>query len=180
MLKTFISGLLFLITILFTTNTAYSYLLTYTKAPSYEHIQEIVDKTYGKAEVSCIIEAVYFEARGESEEGHKAIVEVIKNRSENELFPNTFCGVVQQNKQFSYRNGDKKNHLVYTNKEKKEEITKTVYTHLYDLSKKKNCNLLPECVSHYDGKAFTKPAWAYKMNMVQEIGMHQFYCKKEA
>ena len=93
-------------------------------------------------------------------------------------YPNTLCEVVQQNQQFSYRNGDKKHNLQYDNPQKLYAITKTVYYHLYDIRNHPRHRVLPDCVSHYDGKSFKKPSWAYKMNMVKEISGHQFYCKK--
>lgn len=176
MFRTFIVGLLFLIAILFSTNTGYSYLLNTYQSPSLEQIKDNMNQRYGKEEIDCIIEATYFEARGEDQEGHKAIVEVIVNRTLNDSFPNTFCGVVRQDKQFSYRNGDKKNNLVYRNKKKKAEITNTVYSHLYNVTERKGFSVLPDCVSHYDGKSFKKPKWSKNMEMVQEIGNHQFYC----
>lgn len=176
MLRTFIVGLLVLIAIVFSTNTGYSYLLNNYYSPSIEIIKEQMDNLYGKEHIDCIIEATYFEARGEDIEGHKAIVEVIKNRTKNSRFPDTFCDVVNQNMQFSYRNGDKKYNLVYNDKNKKAEITNTVYTHLYHISKRRGNTVLPTCVSHYDGKSFKKPKWSKQMKMVEEIGNHQFYC----
>ncbi|MGF1502941.1 MAG: cell wall hydrolase [Paracoccaceae bacterium] len=57
----------------------------------------------------CLSEALYFEARGESLLGQIAVAEVILNRADSGDFPDTVCGVVQQNEdqmhacQFSYR-----------------------------------------------------------------------------
>ena len=175
MLRTFIVGLLVLLAILFSTSTGYSYLLNNYYTPPIEQIKHVMDYTYGKEQIDCVIEATYFEARGEETEGHKAIVEIIRNRTNNERFPDTFCDVVKQNKQFSYRNGDKKYNLVYNDKIKKAEITNTVYSHLYSIYMGK-ATVLPECASHYDGKSFKKPSWSKKMKMVEEIGNHQFYC----
>ena len=175
MLRTFIVGLIVLLAILFSTSTGYSYLLNNYYSPSIETIKEQMNNIYGKEHIDCIIEATYFEARGETIEGHKAIVEVIKNRTKISRFPNTFCGVVNQDMQFSYRNGDKKYNLKYNDKLKKAEITNTVYSHLYNIDKGRK-TVLPDCASHYDGKSFKKPSWSKKMKMVEEIGNHQFYC----
>lgn len=137
-----------------------------------------VNDIYGSPNVECVIEAVYFESRGESVEGWKATTEVIVNRSKMDKYPDTLCEVVQQNKQFSYRNGKTKEQLKYDNPMVVYKISQTVYQHLYDIEKNPKKRMLPECVSHYDGKAFKKPYWASKMRMVKEIGAHQFYCKK--
>jgi spore germination cell wall hydrolase CwlJ-like protein len=48
------------------------------------------------AEQTCLAEALYFEARGEGEEGQKAIAEVILARVESKLYPKTICDVVYQ------------------------------------------------------------------------------------
>lgn len=139
-------------------------------------IMSRVNDMYGSPNVECVVEAVYFEARGEPVEGWKATTEVIVNRSKMDRYPDTLCEVVQQNKQFSYRNGKNKEQLKYNNPMKVHEIAQTVYQHLYDLEKNPKKRVLPECVSHYDGKAFKKPYWAKKMKMVKEVGAHQFYC----
>ena len=60
----------------------------------------------GGKEFQCLAEALYFEARGESVKGQAAVAEVILNRRDSGLFPNTVCGVVNQGNgrscQFSY------------------------------------------------------------------------------
>jgi hypothetical protein len=55
-------------------------------------------------EVQCLTEAAYHEAANQPEEGIRAVLQVIKNRKEAKGFPSSFCGVVHQPKQFSYRN----------------------------------------------------------------------------
>jgi spore germination cell wall hydrolase CwlJ-like protein len=62
-------------------------------------------------EISCLARNVYYEARGESLEGQKAVALVTLNRVENPMFPDTICGVVNERKvvkgrtkcQFSWR-----------------------------------------------------------------------------
>lgn len=145
------------------------------KQPS---IDEQVNKKYGSENIDCVIEAVYHEARGEDKDGWKAVSEIIINRMNNEQFPNTMCEVVKQNKQFSYRNGNKKFKLTYDNPHALYEISTTIYNHIYEIDKNHKNRLLPECAINYDGKSFKKPKWASQMKMVKEIGGHQFYCKK--
>jgi hypothetical protein len=45
----------------------------------------------------CLAEAVYFEARGEPEEGQYAVAQVVLNRVRSGYYPDTVCGVVYQN-----------------------------------------------------------------------------------
>jgi hypothetical protein len=46
----------------------------------------------------CLAEAIYFEARGESEEGQAAVAQVVLNRVSSGLYPPTICSVVYQNR----------------------------------------------------------------------------------
>jgi hypothetical protein len=48
------------------------------------------------SEQRCLAEAMYYEARGEGEEGQKAIAEVILARVESKLYPKSICDVVYQ------------------------------------------------------------------------------------
>ncbi len=50
----------------------------------------------GGADWSCLAEALYFEARGESVKGQFAVAEVILNRVASSRFPNSVCGVIRQ------------------------------------------------------------------------------------
>ncbi len=60
----------------------------------------------GDAQWECLAQALYFESRGESVKGQFAVAEVILNRLDSALFPNTVCAVVRQGGrggcQFSY------------------------------------------------------------------------------
>ncbi len=62
---------------------------------------------YGPADLACMAEALYFEARGTGYEGERAVGEVILNRAADRRFPATICGVIDQRYngscQFSYR-----------------------------------------------------------------------------
>lgn len=56
--------------------------------------------------MKCLTEALYFEARGESAAGQRAVAEVILNRVDHPAFPKSVCGVVNQGGQFSYKGGN--------------------------------------------------------------------------
>jgi spore germination cell wall hydrolase CwlJ-like protein len=49
-----------------------------------------------KAELDCLAQAVYYEARSESTKGQMAVAEVVMNRVNDSRFPKTVCGVVYQ------------------------------------------------------------------------------------
>jgi spore germination cell wall hydrolase CwlJ-like protein len=46
--------------------------------------------------LQCLAEAVYYEARSESEEGQRAVAQVVLNRVRHPAFPGSVCGVVYQ------------------------------------------------------------------------------------
>lgn len=57
-------------------------------------------------EEECLAKNLYYEARGESTPGMIAVANVVLRRVESDAFPDTVCGVVRQDKQFSwYRAG---------------------------------------------------------------------------
>jgi hypothetical protein len=47
----------------------------------------------------CLAQAVYYEARSESEDGQRAVAQVVLNRVRHPAFPNSVCGVVYQGPQ---------------------------------------------------------------------------------
>jgi hypothetical protein len=48
------------------------------------------------ADLNCLTQAVYYEARGESQDGQRAVAQVVLNRVRHPAFPKTICGVVHQ------------------------------------------------------------------------------------
>ena len=69
-------------------------------ASTVAHAQSLTPQGH---DLACMTEAIYFEARGETEEGQRAVAEVILNRVASPRFPDTVCAVVKQRWQFSYR-----------------------------------------------------------------------------
>ena len=58
-------------------------------------------------EYHCLLEGLYYEARGESETGIRAVASVLYNRKQAKGYPSTYCSVLHQPFQFSYRNNTK-------------------------------------------------------------------------
>jgi hypothetical protein len=54
------------------------------------------------AELACLEKNIYNEARGEIDEGQLAVAFVTIARAQSKKFPSSICGVVYQNKQFSW------------------------------------------------------------------------------
>jgi spore germination cell wall hydrolase CwlJ-like protein len=50
----------------------------------------------GLRSLQCLAEAIYYEARSESEDGQRAVAQVVLNRVRHPAWPGTVCGVVYQ------------------------------------------------------------------------------------
>jgi spore germination cell wall hydrolase CwlJ-like protein len=53
-------------------------------------------------EFNCLAQNVYYEARNQPIEGQLAVADVTLNRMEDDRWPDTICGVVEQKHQFSW------------------------------------------------------------------------------
>ncbi|MEM8631308.1 MAG: cell wall hydrolase [Pseudomonadota bacterium] len=128
----------------------------------------------GGASWSCLAEALYFEARGESVAGQFAVAEVILNRVRSARFPNTVCGVINQGVngqkyacQFTY-NCDGKPEVFHEQKayERVGKIAKMVLD--------QSGGDLTEGATHYHTKAVS-PRWSRVYPRTTTIGVHHFY-----
>jgi N-acetylmuramoyl-L-alanine amidase len=52
--------------------------------------------------ILCLATAIFFEARSEGVTGKEAVANVIINRVQDERYPDTVCGVVNEPRAFSY------------------------------------------------------------------------------
>ncbi|MCM8558092.1 cell wall hydrolase [Sphingomicrobium sediminis] len=71
-----------------------------------EDLGDLVDHFAGTQprdnEMDCLARAIYFETRGEPLHGQLAVGEVIRNRAESSRFPDSYCSVIKQRRQFSF------------------------------------------------------------------------------
>lgn len=58
--------------------------------------------TYSEKQLNCLAQNIYHEARGEPLSGQLAVAFVTLNRTEDDRFPDSICGVVYQRGQFSW------------------------------------------------------------------------------
>ncbi|WP_108386943.1 cell wall hydrolase [Yoonia sediminilitoris] len=129
----------------------------------------------GGAQWECLAEALYFEARGESVRGIFAVGEVILNRVDSKLFPDTLCSVINQGTgrkyacQFTYTCDG----LAETIAEPRawERVGK-VARMLIDGSSRD----LTGGATHYHTRA-VNPNWARVYPRTAAIGSHYFYRK---
>jgi spore germination cell wall hydrolase CwlJ-like protein len=132
-------------------------------------------------QIECLSEALYFEGRSESEEGQRAIAEVILNRVASRGYPSTICTVVRQAKfypsggidlhscQFSYYCDGKPEDY----KEGKAFVS--TYTLSYSIMEFGNTNLT-QGATHYHSTT-SNPYWTASLVLTTQIGDHLFYKK---
>lgn len=124
----------------------------------------------------CLVEAVYFEARGEPFKGMIAVVEVILNRVAHKSFPNTVCTVVGQGK---YWNGNPirhKCHFSYYCDGKSEKITDENAFKKVRLAVVMGVRTYrqPTNVLYYH-TVNVRPYWVSDFKQLYLIGRHIFY-----
>lgn len=137
-----------------------------------------------KKEIECLARNIYFESRGESEKGQRAVAIVTVNRVAEEGFPDKICDVVYQKRastklfrcQFSwYCDGIPD---VIDDKEaykKSRKIAEEIYRDYYK-SKKIWVGALRNA-THYHATS-VQPFWAKEYVLVARIDNHLFYKSK--
>ena len=59
-----------------------------------QEIARVQKEAFDKKQHTCLVNALYHEARGEPKRGIKLVAQVIINRTKSNTFPNTICEVV--------------------------------------------------------------------------------------
>ena len=123
--------------------------------------------------LACLTQAIYYEARNESEEGQAAVAEVILNRAASGRYPRDICQVVYQRNsrtcQFTFTcDGSIGRSPVNMNAwARAERIARGVYAG-------ETKALLPRASVNYHAN-YVRPTWASRMERVRRIGAHIFY-----
>ena len=142
------------------------------------------DNSIDPKQIECLSEALYFEARSESEKGQRAIAEVILNRVLNKSYPNTICTVVWEAKfypsggidlhscQFSYYCDGKPEDY------KEGNAFVSTYTLSYSIMESTATNLT-QGATHYHS-VNSNPYWTASLVLTTQIGDHLFYRKGAA
>lgn len=69
--------------------------------PVAPHVQSYKQFSTIESEYTCMIKALYFEARGESTTGIIGVANVILNRTKHKKFPSNVCNVVHQRSKYT-------------------------------------------------------------------------------
>ncbi|MGF1445528.1 MAG: cell wall hydrolase [Pikeienuella sp.] len=123
---------------------------------------------------SCLAEALYFEARGESLRGQVAVAEVILNRVDHPDYPGSVCGVVRQGEengkygcQFTYRCDGRPD--APQDSAAFERVGRVAWVMLEGRERE-----LTDSATHYH-TTWVNPAWSRKFVRTARIGAHIFY-----
>lgn len=131
--------------------------------------QDTLDK-----ERRCLAEAIYFEARGESEQGQAAVAQVVLNRVSSGLYPTTICGVVYQNRhrlnacQFSFACDGRRLHV------NEPESWRTAMRIAAEVTNGRTYVSDVGASTHYHAD-YVRPRWAAQLEKMDVIGRHIFY-----
>lgn len=123
--------------------------------------------------VDCLAQAIYYEARSESEEGQAAVAEVILNRARSGRYPREVCDVVYQRNsrtcQFSYTCDGSigRTRVNAQSWGRAERIARAVYAGQAQ-------SMLPAHSVNYHAN-YVAPSWGRRLERVRQIGAHIFY-----
>lgn len=130
----------------------------------------------GARQLDCLTQAVYFEARGETQRGQAAVAQVVMNRVANPNFPKTVCGVVFQGAaqrtaghgcQFSFAcDGSMRHGLEAGAWDRARQVAERALSGrvLADIGG----------ATHYHTTS-VRPDWGPQMLRVAQVGLHVFY-----
>jgi hypothetical protein len=131
----------------------------------------VAAKAKRRAELECLTEAVYYEARGESARGQAAVAQVVMNRVKHPAFPKSVCAVVFQGAgrvcQFSFACDG-------SMKRRRESLA---WSRARDIAGRALSGALRAEIgsaTHFHTTAVS-PAWAPQMLRVANVGTHVFY-----
>ena len=130
-------------------------------------------------ERKCLANALYYEARSEGEAGILAVASVIENRKDHQNYPGTYCGIINQRKQFSYvalRKPD-----VESIEQRLKASDKVAYMQVSEVADSmlegRFEPVLPSNVLYYTTK-YISNAWTKTKKVYVTIGNHRFYKEK--
>jgi hypothetical protein len=122
---------------------------------------------------NCLAQAVYYEARGETQQGQVAVAEVIMNRTRSRAYPSSICGVVYQGSQlatgcqFTFTCDGSLNHRPRGRAWDRAQRIATAVMLGYTRP-------ITNHATHYHTTA-VNPVWSAGLVETTQIGVHKFY-----
>lgn len=122
--------------------------------------------------LTCLALAVYYEARSEPADAQLAVAEVVINRRDDPRYPDTVCGVVQEDRgpaahdcQFSFMcDGKPERPQEYAAWQRARHVA----------AQAMSGDVLGHGATHYHA-ANVRPFWADHLTHIGQIGSHIFY-----
>ncbi|MCB1773504.1 MAG: cell wall hydrolase [Gammaproteobacteria bacterium] len=131
------------------------------------------------AEIHCLALNIYFEARGESDTGQRAVAHVVMNRAAHPRFPSSVCGVVRQG-------GEKRRHRCqfswWCDGRSDHPSDQDAWEESLRLAEAIYAGELPDITGgamwyHAD---YVSPYWSKVLLKGDQIGQHIFYLERQA
>lgn len=132
-------------------------------------------------EIKCLSDGIFHESRGEGEKGMVSVAYVIKNRTADPRFPNSYCGVVYQgiktasgklvrNRcQFSFACDDLPDRVRPRDQDLYSKITELAKQVMYEQI------VNPVKSSLFFHTTAVKPKWSKRFERIARVGRHIFY-----
>ena len=115
----------------------------------------------------CLALALYHEARGESHQAQLMVAKVILNRVEDKRWPSSVCGVVMEDRQFSFvREGKVPSTKDKESWDKSKALAKEILT---------NPEILPYTDADHYHTIRVRPVWRRKLYRIVRVDQHVFY-----
>lgn len=120
----------------------------------------------------CLATAIFFEARNQDFDGMVAVGEVILTRVESEMYPDDFCSVINQPRQFSFTHDGMSDNP--------EDYDSHFDSLAWDLSQEAAVAVLNGPTDFANGAThfhadYVTPYWSESFELVGQIGDHIFY-----
>lgn len=125
------------------------------------------------SDLECMTQAIYYEARNESEDGQSAVAEVVLNRTRAGTYPRSVCQVVYQRNsrtcQFTFTCDGSigRGRVNMSAWARAERIAREVMDG-------RKAQLLPANSVNYHAN-YVRPSWGRRLERVRQIGAHIFY-----
>jgi hypothetical protein len=121
----------------------------------------------------CLTGAIYYEARSQSEDGQRAVAQVVLNRVRNRAFPKSVCGVVMQGSnrstgcQFSFT----------CDRSMDQDVDREAWIRAHAIAKQALAGAVyaPVGSATFYHATYVQPWWAASMDKIATIGAHIFY-----
>lgn len=142
--------------------------------------EQYQEQEYEMQQKNCLKNALWYEAGNQSLYGIQAVASVIENRRRHPDYPDTYCGVIHQYKQFSYTLLKKPDVEIIRVNFKPMEAK--AYTRVEQVADKIIAGefepVLDQSVRFY-AATYVKNYWTKTKKVAATIGGHVFYKDKE-